>query len=154
MSTYLVLTSWTSPPSTNHSGKHWVRRGAAIAQWICLCLPSCQPWFKSQAHHLSLSQFIFEFSCKKEAWIGPSIYKKQSLSLNRGQPDISLPEGNEYHQDYRERVRPRLMWRHPRRRRNRNVHFDVRKRRGRESTRSTLANWRQPERPLSTSGAS
>ena len=27
-------------------------RGAAIARWICLCLPSCIPGFESQAHHL------------------------------------------------------------------------------------------------------
>ena len=33
--------------------------GPAIAQWIRPCLPSCSPGFKSQAHHLSFSQFIF-----------------------------------------------------------------------------------------------
>ena len=27
-------------------------RGAAIAHWIRLCLPSCRPGFKSQAHHV------------------------------------------------------------------------------------------------------
>ena len=26
--------------------------GAAIAQWICLRLPSCRPGFESQVHHL------------------------------------------------------------------------------------------------------
>ena len=26
--------------------------GAAIAQWICLCLPSCRPGFESQVRHL------------------------------------------------------------------------------------------------------
>ena len=29
------------------------RRGAAIAQWIRLRLPSCRPGFESQAHHLN-----------------------------------------------------------------------------------------------------
>ena len=29
-----------------------VLRGAAIAPWIRLCLPSCPPGFESQAHHL------------------------------------------------------------------------------------------------------
>ena len=33
-------------------------RGAAIALWICLRLPSCCPGFKSQAHHLRFQQFI------------------------------------------------------------------------------------------------
>ena len=32
--------------------------GAAIAQWICLRLPSCRPGFESQAHHLCFHQFI------------------------------------------------------------------------------------------------
>ena len=35
-------------------------RGAAIAQWIHLRLPSCCPWFESQAHHLCFYQIIFE----------------------------------------------------------------------------------------------
>ena len=37
-------------------------RGAAIAQWICLCLSlsSCRPRFESQAHH----QFIELFNVK------------------------------------------------------------------------------------------
>ena len=33
--------------------------GAAIAQWIRLCLPSCRPGLESQAHHLCFFQFIF-----------------------------------------------------------------------------------------------
>ena len=33
-------------------------RGAAIAQWICLRLPSCCPRFLFQAHHLCLYQLI------------------------------------------------------------------------------------------------
>ena len=36
-------------------------RGAAVAQWICLRLPSCHPGFESQAHHLCFYQFKFEF---------------------------------------------------------------------------------------------
>ena len=32
----------------------------AIAQWICLQLPSCHPGFESQAHDLHFCQFIFE----------------------------------------------------------------------------------------------
>ena len=32
--------------------------GAAIAQWICLRLPSCRPGFESQAHHLCFHRFI------------------------------------------------------------------------------------------------
>ena len=34
--------------------------GAAIAQWIRLCLPSCRTGFESQAQHLSFYPFIFE----------------------------------------------------------------------------------------------
>ena len=33
-------------------------RGAAIAQWIRLCLPSCRPGFESQVHHLRFFQFL------------------------------------------------------------------------------------------------
>ena len=32
--------------------------GAAIAQWICLRLPSCRPVFESQAHHLSFYHLL------------------------------------------------------------------------------------------------
>ena len=32
-------------------------RGAAVAQWIRWCLPSCRPGFDSQAHHLCFFQF-------------------------------------------------------------------------------------------------
>ena len=53
-------------------------RGAAIAQWIRLRLPSCCPGFKSQACHLCFNQFIFELCHventeinQKEAGIGP-----------------------------------------------------------------------------------
>ena len=28
-----------------------MHKGAAIAQWIHLCLPSCRPGFESQAYH-------------------------------------------------------------------------------------------------------
>ena len=33
----------------------------AVAQWICLHLPSCRPGFESQAHHLHFYQFEFEW---------------------------------------------------------------------------------------------
>ena len=36
-------------------------RGAAIAQWICLCLPSCCPRFDSQACHQRFFSIIVEF---------------------------------------------------------------------------------------------
>ena len=42
--------------------------GAAIAQWICLYLPSCHPGFKSQAHHQRFypnCQFVLYLSCEK-----------------------------------------------------------------------------------------
>ena len=51
---------------------------AALAQWIRLCLPSCRPWFESQAHHLHFYLSIFELCHvermkinEKEAGIGP-----------------------------------------------------------------------------------
>ena len=37
-------------------------RGAAIAQWIHLHLPSCRPRFRSQANHLSF-YFIYSQIC-------------------------------------------------------------------------------------------
>ena len=39
----------------------FLSRGAAVAQWIHLRLPSCHPGFESQAHHLCFNQFIFEW---------------------------------------------------------------------------------------------
>ena len=56
-------------------------KGAAIAQWICLRLPSCHPRFESQAHHLSFHQFVELFNLEKdknkqkEAGIGPYLQK-------------------------------------------------------------------------------
>ena len=38
-----------------------VVKGAAIAQWICLILPSCRPGFDSQACHLRFFSFIVKF---------------------------------------------------------------------------------------------
>ena len=35
----------------NFTTNKCVNFGAAIAQWIRLCLPSCRPEFGSQAHH-------------------------------------------------------------------------------------------------------
>ena len=44
--------------------------GAAIAQWICLRLPSCGPRFESQAHHLCFyhlySNFVLHLSLCQE----------------------------------------------------------------------------------------
>ena len=43
-------------------------KGAAITQWIRLCLPFCRPGFESQAHHLHFyhySQFVLYLSCEK-----------------------------------------------------------------------------------------
>ena len=58
--------------------------GAAIAQWICLRLPSCRPKLESLAHHLRFFQISIQivysslgFECEKsgnkqkEAGIGP-----------------------------------------------------------------------------------
>ena len=43
--------------------------GAAIAQWICLRLPSCGPGFESQAHHLCFyhlySYFVLHYVKKR-----------------------------------------------------------------------------------------
>ena len=35
--------------------------GAAVAQWIGVCLPSCCPNFESHAHHLCFHQFKFVY---------------------------------------------------------------------------------------------
>ena len=40
--------------------QNYLYRGAAIAQWIRLCLPSCRPRFQPQAHHQHFYQFIFD----------------------------------------------------------------------------------------------
>ena len=48
--------------------KSKILRGAAVAQWICLYLPSCLSGFESQAQHLCfhhLCQFCAIFSCEK-----------------------------------------------------------------------------------------
>ena len=37
-----------------------LRGGAAVAQWICLRIPSYRPRFKSQAHRLWFYQIIFD----------------------------------------------------------------------------------------------
>ena len=39
-------------------GKNEKVRGAAIAQWICQCIPSCCPRFEIQPHHLCFHKFI------------------------------------------------------------------------------------------------
>ena len=61
-------------------------RGAAIAQWICLCLSlsSCRPRFESQAHHLHFHQFIELCNVEKTkinrkvAGIGPFLKNNMS----------------------------------------------------------------------------
>ena len=61
-----------------------IARGAAMAQWIRLRLPSCRPGFESQAHHLHFYQFIELCNVEKtkirqkEAGIGP--FKKTKYS--------------------------------------------------------------------------
>ena len=57
---------------------NFFERGAAIAPWICLCLPSSHPRCESQAHHIRFYRFIFELCHlektiinEKEAAIGP-----------------------------------------------------------------------------------
>ena len=43
-------------------------KGAAIAQWISLYLPSCHPGFESQAHHLHfiiIIYYVLYLSCEK-----------------------------------------------------------------------------------------
>ena len=59
-------------------------RGVAIAQWICLCLPSCRPRFESQIHHLHFHQFIELCNVEKTkinrkvAGIGPFLKNNMS----------------------------------------------------------------------------
>ena len=43
---------------TSRKCKKIYLRVAAIAPWFHLCLPSCGPRFKSQAHHLCFFQFV------------------------------------------------------------------------------------------------
>ena len=62
---------------------------ADIAQWNSQRLPSCGPWFESQAQHFLFFNFyyryIFHFNFnvkrtemnKKEARIGPNLKKRQ-----------------------------------------------------------------------------
>ena len=47
--------------------KKWSKVEKDNITWICLRLPSCSPWFKSQAQHLRYFQFIFELWCEKDA---------------------------------------------------------------------------------------
>ena len=49
-----------SKDKSNKFNKQLVNGGAAVAQWIRFCLPSCRPRFESQAHHLCFYQFEFE----------------------------------------------------------------------------------------------
>ena len=61
-------------------------RGATMAQWICLRLPSCRPGFKPQAHHLRFYQFILELCNVEKAKInkrgrdGPFLKRQRNTS--------------------------------------------------------------------------
>ena len=72
--------------SNGQDSNEIVIRGAAIAKWIHLRLPSCHPGFESQAHHLHFYQIKFELfhvektkNKQKEAGIGPFFLKKEQL---------------------------------------------------------------------------
>ena len=67
--------------------------GATIAQWICLCLPSCRPGFESGAQHLRFYQLPIVNLCyichvkqnenkQKEAGYGPFLKKKLDRSTS------------------------------------------------------------------------
>ena len=47
-------------PSESRKFYVYHNNGWKIAQWICLCLPSCHPGFEAQAHHPCFYQIIFE----------------------------------------------------------------------------------------------
>ena len=79
--------------------------GATIAQWICLCLPSYRPGFKSQAHHQCYYQFVFELCHvektkinEKEAGIGP--FKK---IIRNSANTVTLRTDKERHEAKEER---------------------------------------------------
>ena len=54
--THFRIWSFQDQGENETERKKW---GAAIAQWICLCLPSCHPGFKTQAHHLCFFHLQF-----------------------------------------------------------------------------------------------
>ena len=54
--------------------------GAAIAQWIRLCLPSCGPGFESKAHHLGM---LLPFTIKLCA-LFVIVLRKGQTSTKRG----------------------------------------------------------------------
>ena len=55
-----------SPKKGSSSSTTTLRRGAAIAQWIHLRLPSWSPGFKSKAHNLSFKCLLYYLSCEKK----------------------------------------------------------------------------------------
>ena len=68
----------TRPPQDFVVTNKYLSWVAAIAPWFHLRLPSCGPRFESQAHHLSLFQFVLLKlyrenieNKQKEAGIGP-----------------------------------------------------------------------------------
>ena len=58
--TILHFVSSREPGSWSDDLEQWGKISAAIAQWIRLRLPSCQPRFESQARRQSFYQFTFE----------------------------------------------------------------------------------------------
>ena len=44
---------------TRRFSREMLKEGAAIAQWIHLCLPSCCPRFEFQAHHLCFQLYSY-----------------------------------------------------------------------------------------------
>ena len=53
----LVINKYILQKKRSFTPKVWFLRGAAIAQWIRLCLPSCRPWF---AYHICFNQIRFD----------------------------------------------------------------------------------------------
>ena len=84
--------------------------GAAIAQWICLCLTSCRSGFESQAHHLRFFHFILfklyicHLNCnvkrtkinKKRPGLSHFLKKTPSLSTFRRGQDHERKSNNYY----------------------------------------------------------
>ena len=62
-----------------HYGKTSLRWGAAIAQWICLRLPSCCRGFTSQSHHQHFYQFKIEFK----------LWRVEKTKINKKKPGLA-----------------------------------------------------------------
>ena len=63
----IIFTGPRSRMQTSQTGGRQKLRlgGAATAQWICLCLPSCSPGFESEAHHLYFYRLCYICHGKK-----------------------------------------------------------------------------------------